>query len=125
MHPSKIHSYMDLKHEFMYKVTMDYGTFKVFVRKTGLEIKEFACLIGMNPRSISNYSKIGVVPEHLALIALLTAELGRYEVDLRTVFAKLDKIGRQRHKPPAGGFRGKRRQVTDGEPIEIRDDCSR
>lgn len=87
---------------------MDYKTFKGYVRRTGLEIREFAELVGMNQRSVSNYSKTGVVPEHLALIVFMMVELDRCGADLKEVFARLDKIGRRPYKRREGGFRGKR-----------------
>lgn len=69
---------------------MEYKTFKRYVRMAGLEIKEFAELIGMNQRSISNYSKSGVVPGRVAIIALMMVELERHGVGIERVLEKLD-----------------------------------
>ena len=85
---------------------MDYQNFKDCVRRAGLGLKEFAELLGMNHRSISNYSKRGTVPEHLAVIALMAMELKRRDVDLEGLFAKLDtpnKQGRMREKEKSKG----------------------
>jgi predicted transcriptional regulator len=90
----------------MYYIYMDYETFKACVRRTGLEIKEFAGLIGMNHRSISNYSKSVAIPEHLALIVLMMVELRKHDIDYKVIFDKLNKMGRQAHKRREGGFRG-------------------
>lgn len=70
---------------------MDYQTFKVYVRKAGLGIKEFAHFAGMNHKSISNYSKRDEVPSHLALLVLMMVELVHLDVDLNNVLKKLEK----------------------------------
>ena len=70
---------------------MDYKTFKVYVRRAGLGIKEFAHLAGMNHKSVSNYSKRGEVPTHLALLALMMVELVQLDVDLNQILTKLEK----------------------------------
>lgn len=93
----------------MYYVHMDYKTFKGCVRKTGLELKEFAGFIGMNHKSVSNYSKRGVVPDHLALIALMMIELDRYNVDYKDLLVKLDEVESQVRKHREGVSRGNKR----------------
>lgn len=87
---------------------MTYKTFKEQVRKAGLGIKEFAALVGMNHKSLSNYSKREAMPEHLALISLMMVELERRDADLRVVFAKMDELGRRARKGQRSGFRGKK-----------------
>lgn len=85
---------------------MNYQDFKNCIRRSGLGLKEFANLLGMNPRSISNYSKPGVVPGHLAVIALMAMELKRRDVDLDCLFAKLNDFngqGSKQRKGLAGG----------------------
>lgn len=62
---------------------MTYETFKINVRKAGLNLRQFASLIDMNNRSISNYSRQDSIPEHLALISLMMVELERRDVDLK------------------------------------------
>lgn len=89
---------------------MDYEAFKVYVRMAGLEIKEFASLVGMNQKSISNYSKRGTVPEHLALMALMMVELARFEA-IKEVFAKFDKHRKRLPKRRGGGYKGRPRQA--------------
>lgn len=81
----------------MYYKNMDYETFKGYVRKSGLELKEFAELIGMNHKSVSNYSK-REVPKHIALIAFMMVELGRHDIDFMKVFVKLDYVEQQDRK---------------------------
>lgn len=84
-------------HKFLYFRKMEYKTFKRYVRMAGLEIKEFAGFIGVNHRSISNYSRQGRVPEHLAIIVFMMVELSRLDVDIKDVFAKLDRSEKQSH----------------------------
>lgn len=71
---------------------MDYETFKEYVTKSGYKVKAFAKLIGMNHRSISNYSSRGKVPEHLALIALMMFELDRKGVRLEDVVSRMERV---------------------------------
>jgi len=94
---------------------MNYETFKVHVRKAGFDLRQFASLIGMNHRSISNYSRHGSVPEHLALISLLMVELERRDVDVKGIFAKLDQMGRRLRKPQPPCYRG-----TSGKRADAR-----
>lgn len=77
---------------------MNYGTFKEWVRRTGLDLKEFATLLGMNQGSISNYSGRGEVPRHMALLAVMMAELDRHNVNIYDLIAKLDEPGKQPKK---------------------------
>lgn len=93
-----IHNYMVLKHNLLYYFFMQYGEFHKRVRKSGLSIKGFAEFVGMDRRSISNYSKKGEVPDHLALIALLLAELVKYEVEPSIIQTRLDALGRRPRK---------------------------
>lgn len=88
---------------------MTYETFKEQVRKAGLGIKDFAVLVDMNHRSLSNYSKREAVPKHLALISLMMVELERHDVDFKTILGKLDKMGRPVRKRQQSGFKGKMR----------------
>jgi hypothetical protein len=69
---------------------MDYKTFKGYIRKSGLGIKDFAAQVGMNHKSISNYSKRKAVPQYLALISLMMLELEHRNVNLEEIFAKLN-----------------------------------
>lgn len=93
-------------HLKMYSTVMDYGTFKKYVYKAGFDIKEFAALLGMNHRSISNYSGDEAVPERLALIALLMNELEYRNISVKDIVAKLDTLGRKQRKEHSGGFKG-------------------
>jgi len=75
---------------------MDYLTFKGCIQRAGLGVKDFAAQVGMNHKSISNYSKRGNVPQYLALISLLMLELERRDVNLKEI---LDKLNQKAQKP--------------------------
>jgi hypothetical protein len=84
---------------------MDYDEFKRNLRATGLSIVEFAALMQMPHRqSITNYSKIGFVPHHFAVIALLMVALTDAGGDVR---AALGGIEMTRKKPRGAGFKSK------------------
>ncbi len=52
-------------------------------------MREFAALIQMAPASLSNYRQKGVVPTHLAVIAVLLGELVDNQIDYRPALAKI------------------------------------
>lgn len=83
---------------------MTYEEFKRQLGKAGLELGEFAELIGMNRNSITNYSKDGKVPSHLAALAALMGEMAEQKIDFR---APLSKIDLERKKPRGAGAKGK------------------
>ncbi|HAV5608001.1 TPA: XRE family transcriptional regulator [Acinetobacter baumannii] len=68
---------------------MPYAEFQRLIGKAGLTIKEFAELLGMNPNSITNYHKVGVVPSHIAIIISLIATMRDQGLDFYEVFEKL------------------------------------
>lgn len=68
---------------------MTYAEFQLELRKAGLTVREFAGLIGMNRNSVSNYAQAPQVPDHLAVIAVLMAELGSHAIDIRCVLARV------------------------------------
>ncbi len=69
---------------------MTYAQFQTEMARAGLSIRAFAELIGMNPNSVSNYARAGELPTHLALIAVLVAEMGARGLDYRRVIAKVE-----------------------------------
>ena len=62
---------------------MKYDQFKSELKRAGISIKGFAELLLMNPTSITNYRQKHEVPRHLALIAVMLAELSArgYDAD--------------------------------------------
>lgn len=82
---------------------MSYSEFVDELLRAGLSVRAFAELIGMNPNSISNYARDGALPTHLALIAVLVAELSDQGVDYRHAMAKVELAPK---KPRGGARRG-------------------
>lgn len=70
---------------------MPYSEFQRLIGKAGLTIKEFAELLGMNPNSITNYHKVGVVPSHIAIIISLISSMKDQGIDFYKIFEKLKK----------------------------------
>lgn len=68
---------------------MPYLEFQRLIGKAGLTIKEFATLLGMNPNSITNYHKVGVIPSHIAIIISLISSMKDQGLDFYKVFEKL------------------------------------
>ena len=65
---------------------MPYTEFQRLVGKAGLSIKEFAALLDMKPNSITNYSKQGVVPTHIAVIVALISTMKDEGLDFYPIF---------------------------------------
>lgn len=80
---------------------MPYADFLSELVRAGLSVRAFADLIGMNPNSISNYARVGEVPTHLGLIAVLVAELSTQGIDYRRAIGKVEVA----LKKPRGGAR--------------------
>lgn len=68
---------------------MPYTEFQRLIGKAGLSIKEFAELLDMKPNSITNYSKQGVVPTHIAVIVALISTMKDEGLDFYPVFEKV------------------------------------
>ena len=68
---------------------MPYTEFHRLVGKAGLSIKEFAALLDMKPNSITNYSKQGVVPTHIAVIVALISTMKDEGLDFYPIFEKV------------------------------------
>ena len=68
---------------------MPYTEFQRLVGKAGLSIKEFVALLDMKPNSITNYSKQGVVPTHIAVIVALISTMKDEGLDFYPIFEKV------------------------------------
>jgi hypothetical protein len=82
---------------------MNYDEFQRQLGKAGVKACEFADLIGMNRNSVTNYSKEGKVPSHLAALATLMGEMAERKVDFR---GPLSRIDIERKKPRGAGAKG-------------------
>ena len=92
---------------------VDYQVFVSELGKAGLNLRQFADLVGMNRNSVSNYAN-GSVPRHLALIAVLLAELNLRDIDFHPAVSRVSftpKRPRGRARP--GKFGGNRQEELD------------
>lgn len=62
---------------------MDYKEFKRHMGKAGLVNREFANLVGVHEKTISNMSKRERVPNHMAAIVLLMGLLADKHISFR------------------------------------------
>lgn len=83
---------------------MTYQEFQRHIGKAGLTLSEFAELICMNRVSISNLSKKGEVPSHLAIIACLLGEMGEQKIEFRLLIAN---IGLEPKRPRGAAAEGR------------------
>jgi len=81
-----------------------YDDFITELNKAGLSVRRFADLLRMQPNSISNNKKKGEVPDHLAVIASLLAEMSTRAIDFEPIFARLEP---SRKKPRGASMPGK------------------
>ncbi|WP_198413569.1 MULTISPECIES: XRE family transcriptional regulator [Thalassospira] len=93
---------------------MVYEKFLHDLARAGLSVRAFAELIGMNPNSVSNYARSGVVPDHLAIIAALVAEMGVNGLDFQGLLAKVELTAKKpRGRAKSGQFGGDRQVPLD------------
>ncbi|ABR91809.1 Uncharacterized conserved protein [Janthinobacterium sp. Marseille] len=69
---------------------MLYDEFQRQLGKAGLTIGQFSKLIKMNPNSISNCRKKGLVPTHLAVIATLMGEMTERKVEFEQLLSAIE-----------------------------------
>ncbi|WP_323937007.1 hypothetical protein [Aeromonas veronii] len=69
---------------------MTYEEFQRRLGKAGLTARDFAALVKMHPNSISNCSRKGEVPSHLAIIVSLMGEMAEHGLDFKSVLGKID-----------------------------------
>jgi hypothetical protein len=62
---------------------MKYDEFRRQLGKAGLSAREFADLVKLNPNSVTNYAKVGVVPSHWAIVSLLMGEMADNGLDFK------------------------------------------
>ena len=93
---------------------MNYERFLAELGKAGLTVRGFAELIGMNRNSVSNCASRGEVPRHLALIAVLIAEMNVRGIAYQEVVSRVSialKKPRGRAKP--GRFGGDKQEELE------------
>lgn len=95
---------------------MPYTDFLAILTKSGLTVRAFAELVGMNPNSISNYARKGGIPAHLALISTLICEIHCLGGNYRSAIEDLKiKPKRPRGAARVGHFGGDHQDVLDLE----------
>ncbi len=72
---------------------MTYDEFRRQLGKAAISIREFAELLRMSPNTVSNKAQQGRVPDHMAVIAALIAEMAERQIDYRSIIGKLDLDG--------------------------------
>jgi hypothetical protein len=92
-----------------------YAEFLAELDRAGLTVRSFAELVGMNPNSITNYAARGEVPQHIALVAVLVAEMAKHGLDYRTAIAKVAPTKKPRGATRQGHFGGDRQAKLDLE----------
>ncbi len=92
---------------------MPYAEFLTELERAGLSVRGFAELIGMNPNSITNYAGRGELPQHIALVAVLVAEMSAQGTDYRAAIAKVAPTKKPRGVTRLGHFGGDRQASLD------------
>lgn len=84
---------------------MTYNDFKLTLNATGFSISEFSALIGLPHRqTITNYAKVGAVPDSMAIIVLLMLALVDAGGDVRATLSAIELTPK---KPRGDGFKPK------------------
>ena len=92
---------------------MTYEEFQRQLGKAHLTIREFSELVKMSRISVSNYSKKGRVPSHLAIIACLLGEMAERKIDYRDVLSRIDILPKKARGAGMGKFGGADRSQQD------------
>lgn len=92
---------------------MPYAEFLAELERAGLSVRSFAKLIGMNPNSVTNYAGRRELPQHIALLAVLVAEMATCGLDYRTAIAKVAPTKKPRGATRRGRFGGDRQSSLD------------
>ncbi len=92
---------------------MQYVQFIAELERASLSVRSFADLIGMNPNSITNYSARGYVPQHIALVAVLVAEMAVLRLDYCKTIARVAPMKKPRGATRRGYFGGDRQASLD------------
>jgi transcriptional regulator with XRE-family HTH domain len=87
-----------------------YPEFLRQLRQAHLTLREFAELLGMNRVSLSNYAKKSIVPSHLAIIAVLLAEMGRRNIEYRSILQQIPVVRKKPRGAGIGKFGGDKQQ---------------
>lgn len=74
---------------------MTYEEFKRQLGKVGVSAKEFACLLEVNPNSITNYSQYKKVPSHLVVIASLIAKMAENGLDFKNIISRANQASKK------------------------------
>jgi hypothetical protein len=90
-----------------------YAEFLAELERAGLSVRGFAELIGMNPNSITNYAGRGELPQHIALVAVLVAEMAARGVEYRGAIARVAPTKKPRGATRLGHFGGDRQSTLD------------
>lgn len=74
----------------MLKDVMNYKAFRSHLGRAGLTNKDFAELVGLNSKSITNYAQNDEVPDHWAIVALLMGEMAGNGLEFKHLLYKMN-----------------------------------
>lgn len=109
----RIMCYSTSKYVLEQRCCVVYTEFLSELERAGLSVRSFAELIGMNPNSITNYAGRGEVPQHIALLVVLVAEMAAHGLDYRAAIAKVSPTKKPRGGSRRGHFGGDRQASLD------------
>lgn len=94
---------------------MEYTRFTQVLRDARITIRQLAKLLHMNPNSITNHARSGVIPDHLGAIALLIGAMAKHGIDYAELLEHADLRGKQPRGKSFGGAKHiMRRAVAAG-----------
>lgn len=85
---------------------MNYDEFQQHIAEAHSTLTEFADLVRMNSVSLYNYRKKGEVPSHMAVIAVLLAEMEKRGIDYRELLSQIDITPKKPRGAGIGKFGG-------------------
>jgi hypothetical protein len=89
---------------------MKYNDFKRTLRRVGFKNKEFAQLIAVHEKTISNMAKKENIPNHMAIIVVLMDILSNYKIPFKS---ELSNLNLQKSEPRGNNISKKQGNVDE------------
>lgn len=92
---------------------MEYTRFTQALRDARITIRQLAMMLHMNPNSITNHARSGVIPDHLGAIAMLIGTMAKHGINYA---GPLERAGLRGKQPRGKSFGGAKHLMRRAAP---------
>lgn len=96
---------------------MEYTRFTQTLRDARITIRQLAKMLHMNPNSITNHARSGVIPDHLGAIALLIGAMAKHDMDYAGLLEQAGLRGKQPRGKSFGGAKHLMRRAAPSKTL--------